>query len=210
MDNTMVIMDLEEMAGYLEKTNKLMNDFCEAQSIINGKYNTLTDLWWDKISKATGDRIRNAHRYVGQLLEGFRKKIKDVNEESRGLNNNYLKEGEWNVTITDIKIETKVRETDGMEKKRIKGTTPAGIKAFEKALRDYINETRKRLDSVKSAYEEIGGTWRDSQYSKTGTEVSDFSQNLKKELDELEVLLAKITERRIAFETAISKRIKNN
>ena len=206
-ENEKVIMNLKYMEDYLKTTNKLSEEFCDNQSKINRLYNKLTDDWCDAVSRKTGDRLRQANRLVNGLLNEFFDTFKKLNEKSRQLREEYTRTGTWDVIFNEPQIDTRIKETDGMDSEFIKGTTVKGIKDFEKALSDYIETTNKRLKLVNYAYEEVGKGWRDSQYSATGKKISEFSTDLKKELTALEELLKEITKRRIAFEKALGIRV---
>ena len=83
-----------------------------------------------------------------------------------------------------------------MNKRIIRGTTSAGVKSFENALKNYIDSTRSITLKIKNLHEEVGKSWNDPQYVKITESINEFEQRMSANLDKLETLSGYVQQKR--------------
>ena len=89
----------------------------------------------------------------------------------------------------------------------INGTTVEGIKSFERAFAEYIENTKKNVMAIRNAHERVHDGWRDEQYDRTTVLIEEFLSSMGRQLNTLEVLQGWIETRRKEFEKALEESV---
>ena len=195
--------DLQFMEDYIDRMDKVFDGLYGSQSTVNGSYNHVAPNWNDKISRLTGRILLDTGNKIERMGCYFSNMMRRLSSAYQMLDDNYGENHVWTAVFRPKKLENAVNLEDDEMDRRINGTTVDGIKSFERAMREYLDETWKNVRAVQTAYDNMQGHWDDNEYRRTGDRVEEFCNSMTQNLSDLEQALAWIMERRRYFEEAL-------
>lgn len=196
-------VNLEKMEEYVGHMDQIFDRLYEVQSEINYAYNKVKAVWYDQISKITGDALWDTGDKIERLNRFFSKMLKRLNKGYQKLDCDYGENRPWDVQFHEKELECEINVEDEPMTRQIKGTTVEGIMRFEKELSEYINRTGKHVNSVTAAYDGMQRYWADDEYRRTGEKIEDFATAMNRNMKALEELLVWIEARRKQFQEAL-------
>lgn len=201
MDGTYIKFTVVE--AYINALNVIFEKCYQSQSEIALSYNNAIENWNDEISDATRAVLSEIERSVSLICDEISHSLKILNRRCQTLSEGYAQRG-WNATFIKREQQIKLKTESYMEKDAINGTTVDGIRAFERALELYIQNTQGTVADIRREHEIVHEGWRDSQYDRTSDRIHDFTSIILKQLECLQELQSWIAERRRYFEEAMS------
>lgn len=176
---------LSYIESYINTLHNIFTKSAETQSNIHYSYNQVTEVWVDWVSQQAGNHLNNIGAILIRANEELYRMFDRLNQSFSVLSDGYL-ERPWNATFKDrYEFETKLRLDRIMETDVINGTTIEAIEQFESALIDYIEATEARVNQVQNAHQEVSAWWQDEQRHRVSEIIDGFSEQMKKQLDQL-------------------------
>ena len=201
--NEYVKADLNEIEKYIGKMDKVFDALYDSQSAINNSYNHTKTNWYDKVSIITGKTLCDTGNKIGKMGNYFSNMMRRLNSAYQKLDDDYGENHVWEAHFTPKQLECAINLEDEEMTRKINGTTVDGIMSFERALREYLDNTWKNVQSVATAYDDMSGYWDDNEYRRTGERVEEFRTSMTHNLEDLEEALRWIEERRRHFQEAL-------
>ena len=201
MDGTYIKFTVVE--EYINALNVIFEHCYQSQDDVARSYNNAIENWNDEISDAARLILLEIERSVTLICDEISHSLKVLNRRCQTLSEGYA-ERSWNAAFIKREQQIKLKRESSMEKDTINGTTAEGIRAFERALDVYIQNTTDTVAEIRREHEAVHAGWHDSQYERTTERIYEFTSTILKQLDCLKDLQTWIAERRRYFEEAMS------
>lgn len=187
-------LDLDALEKFIKGMSRSLDNLCEEQIAINVSYGRVKEEWSDKLLTIVGQGLHSTQAIIIKMYYDLIERIKQVDTHAEDMAC-YL-ETDWdncNISVDNI---ANLRVEEVMNKRVIRGTTSEGIRSFEIALEKYIENTRDIARSIKNLHDEVGVSWKDSQYDKISESIDEFQLKIKTNLDKLDVLHSYVQQKR--------------
>lgn len=193
-------MDVDKLQDFVKNTNAYLNSLCEEQEKINKRYVDIKEEWSDNVLVLVGLDIMEAQNIIINVYKNLYDQIRETNRHGEYIAEKYLEEKWDGIKMSFDEEISRINVEEIMNKRVIRGTTAEGIKSFETALENYIEETYKLKGLIKKEHEEIGCSWKDKQYKKVSEIMDEFQYNMESNLKKLNDTLELVKEKRKIFE----------
>jgi hypothetical protein len=194
------ISRLKEIAQFINNIDDVMEKLYQCQGNVNYAYNHV-DQWRDERYILTGCALIDTGNKIQEMNDWLVKIMMKVNEKYETLNREYFERNDWDARFRAKNLEVEVEVKEDVGAQVFAGTSAEGLRKFEQAMEEYIESTRKHLRSMRSELDQVHTTWRDENYKKIDTYVSEFEYNIGNNLTNMSnVFLPWVVERRRALE----------
>lgn len=178
--------DLIEIAKFLDHVNKSFSNLCDHQGSIVSAYNSLAEIWSDKVYSITGEALCETAGTTEQAYNAFYDvcarlqkqheilcEYQEIDEARHYGKISFPKNFVWEDTVLN-------------NGKMI--VEASDIEAFEHALADYLDSLEQEMTRIQQEYENVGDSWADNQYVQLGEELEEFCRNTARQIESLEQL----------------------
>ena len=196
--------DLIRIASFLDGLNAAFGGLCENQRSMVSAYNSLAEIWQDKVYSVTGQALtetaastEKAYKVFTAVCNVLRKQheilceYQEIDEARHYAELDFPKNFAWeNGYMNNGKI--KVEATD--------------IEAFERALAEYLHTLETELSAIEREYNAVGEAWNDDQYVSFGEYITAFVRKTETQIQGLQQLGALLDKKRQLIEAADQER----
>lgn len=191
--------DLIEIAKFLDRLNGDFEGLRENQETIIHAYNSLAELWLDKVYFITGQVLSETAEATKRAYSAFSEVAIKLQRQHEILCE--YQEIDEARHYGELEFPTNFILENTMNNGKMI-VSASDIEEFERALANYLEILDEQVKRVGAEYHAVGESWMDDQYVRLGDDIAEFTQKTAKQSEALAQLSVILREKRHRLEEA--------